>query len=120
MKNTLIICLFVLTMLASVGVAAARTEYRTGTVTRIIDGDTIMVRNVGTVRLVGINAPERGRRNYRRSIDFLNNYALNLSVRVRVNTRRLRDRFGRIRGVVIAGRLNLNRELVRRGYARQV
>ena len=52
-------------ILALVGVALAEGRELSGVVSRIHDGDTITVRNVGKVRLLGIDTPETGDTEYR-------------------------------------------------------
>jgi len=98
----------------------------TGTVTRVIDGDTIEVeasphvRTSFTIRLANIDAPEKGQRFGQESARCLS--ALILEKPVRVNYSK-RDFFGRIIGTVylLAGDSDslrqVNRTLIAGGYA---
>ena len=89
----------------------------TGTVTRVVDGDTIHV-SVGltkhVIRLSEIDTPERdqpwGRQASRTLADKLNR------ARVTVLTTET-DRYGRLVGKVLLGSRDINREMVREGHA---
>jgi len=98
--------------------AAAATEEFHGRVVGVTDGDTITVLRNGravTVRLAGIDAPERHQAYGQRAKQFAAALAHSRAVTVRVTGR---DRYGRILGEVLLpdGR-SLNQELVRAGYA---
>lgn len=90
-----------------------------GTVTAIVDGDTIKVDvggRVETVRYIGINTPEKGQPGYRRSVEE-NRKLVGWKV-VRLETdRQKRDKYGRLLCYVWTGRRFVNRELVRRRVA---
>ena len=47
-------------------------DYEEGVVDRVIDGDTIVI-NDTTIRMLGINTPERGERYYEEATEFLEN-----------------------------------------------
>lgn len=106
--------LAVWTLLA--GVAAAE-EFQ-GRVVGVTDGDTIRVLHAGraeTVRLQGVDAPERRQAYGERARRFAADLSFDRTVVVRA---RGRDRNGRLLGEVLLpdGR-SLNAELVRAGYA---
>ena len=92
-------------------------EHITGTVTRVVDGDTIHV-SVGltkhVIRLSEIDTPERdqpwGGQASRALTDKLN------KARVTVLTTET-DRYGRLVGKVLLGSRDINREMVREGHA---
>ena len=92
-------------------------EHITGTVTRVVDGDTIHV-SVGltrhVIRLSEIDTPERdqpwGGQASRALTDKLN------KTRVTVLTTET-DRYGRLVGKVLLGSRDINREMVREGHA---
>ena len=97
---------------------AARAEEFSGTVVRVADGDTITVQrdsHAMTVRLVGIDAPEKGQAYGQGAKQFAASLAFGQTVTVRVSGH---DRYRRIVGEVILpdGR-SLNHELVRAGFA---
>lgn len=88
------------------------------TVASVADGDTIEVtRNSGeseSVRLVGINAPERGACHFAEAREYLTGEIL--GDRVLLETVGI-DRFGRILAFVSRGDTNMNESLVSRGHA---
>ena len=100
----------------SVGVAAA--EEFAGRVVGITDGDTIKVLRAGraeTVRLEGVDAPEKRQAYGERARRFAADLSFDRTVVVRATGR---DRNGRLLGeVVLPDGRSLNQELVRAGYA---
>ena len=113
------------TTLVSVGFVCNASTV-TGTVTCVIDGDTIEVatshRAGGslTIRLAHIDAPEKGQRFGEESARYLSSVIMDKAVRVDYSKR---DFFGRIIGTVylLAGDSDslrdVNRSLIARGYA---
>jgi micrococcal nuclease len=94
-----------------------------GRVLRAIDGDTIVVAGVGTVRYLGVDTPELHHprkpveRLARRAARF--NARLVVGRRVRLVTdRERRDAYGRLLAYVYLGRTMVNATLVRLGLAR--
>ena len=91
-----------------------------GTVTHIVDGDTIKVAingTIETVRYIGVNAPERGEDGYEDAI--LVNRRLVDGKRVRMEAdKQDTDRYGRKLRYVWVGRKFVNRELYQQGVAR--
>ena len=91
-----------------------------GTVTHIVDGDTIKVAingNLETIRYIGVNAPERGEDGYEDAI--LVNRRLVSGKRVRMEAdKQDTDRYGRKLRYVWVGRKFVNRELYQQGVAR--
>ena len=96
---------------------------RTGVVTEVVDGDTIVVQGVGTVRYVGIDTPELHHprrpleRLARRARDENRRLVAGRRVRIAVD-REPHDRYGRLLGYIYVQDLMVNEVLVRRGYAR--
>ena len=91
-----------------------------GTVTHIVDGDTIKVAingNLETVRYIGVNAPERGEDGYEDAV--LVNRRLVSGKRVRMEAdKQDTDKYGRKLRYVWVGRRFVNRELYQQGVAR--
>lgn len=89
-----------------------------GQVVSITDGDTLIVRESPTksvkVRLVGIDAPERGQAFGTRARQALGEMVAGQVVEV-VGTQR--DRYGRVLGDVRHDGRSINLELIRRGMA---
>lgn len=91
----------------------------TATVNRVIDGDTIEIINNGdkeSVRLLGINTPERGEILYKEAGGFLGELSLNKSVRLEFGKDRY-DRYNRTLAYVFINEFNINLKLVKQGYA---
>ena len=92
----------------------------TGTVTAIVDGDTIKVDvggRVETVRYIGINTPEKGQPGYRQAVEENRKLVGWKAVRLETDKQK-RDRYGRLLCYVWAGNRFVNRELVKRRVAR--
>jgi micrococcal nuclease len=94
-----------------------------GTVTRVIDGDTIEVEGAGRVRLIGVDAPELGDRRpqvadfARRARDYATLALLGEVVRLEPGAQPL-DRYGRALAYVhLADGTLFNGAIIRDGYA---
>lgn len=96
---------------------AAAGEF-TGRVVGVTDGDTIKVLHANrseTVRLLGVDAPEKRQAYGDRARQFTADLAFDRTVTVRTSGR---DRNGRLLGeVVLPDGRSVNQELVRAGYA---
>ena len=90
----------------------------TGKVVKVVDGDTIDVlqdRQTVRIRLNGVDAPESGQAYGKRAKQFVLELAAQKMVKVEVFEK---DRYGRRVGdVILPDGRNLNREIVRAGYA---
>jgi hypothetical protein len=82
----------------------------TGTVTRVIDGDTLVVNGV-TVRLSLVNTPETYQNGYQSAKDFVKDLCLGEKAKVDVDNGQPKDRYGRTVGLVYCNGTNLNQEL---------
>lgn len=91
-----------------------------GTVTHVIDGDTIRVSidgRIETIRYIGINAPELGERGHGQATE--TNRSLVDGKRVRMESdKQDADRYGRKLRYVWVGKKFINRELYQQGAAR--
>lgn len=83
-------------------------------VERVIDGDTIV--SNGSIRLLGINCPEKGEEFYEESKKFLENMILNESIILEFGKDKT-DRYNRRLAYVFYRGENLNLQLVREGFA---
>jgi len=90
-------------------------ESETGVVERVIDGDTIVI-NGTSVRMLGINTPERGKKYYNEAKEFLETLVLNRTVKLEYGKDKF-DKYGRKLAYVFVNSLNVNLELVKKGYA---
>jgi micrococcal nuclease len=99
-------------------VGSAGAEVFTARVIGVTDGDTLTVlhaRHSETVRLVGVDAPEKRQAYGDRAKRFTADLAFDRTVTVRTAGH---DRYGRLLGeVVLPDGRSLNQELVRAGYA---
>ncbi len=85
-------------------------DYEIGVVERVIDGDTIVI-NETSVRLLGINSPERGENYYDEAKSVLENLTLYKLVKLKKGKR---DRS--LRYLFVDGK-NVNLEMVENGFA---
>ena len=88
-----------------------------GTVTKIVDGDTIDVQLSSgpiRVRLHGVDTPERGQPWGKESTAALTALVMGKEVDIEPFSQ---DRYERMIGIVFLGDLNVNLELVKRGHA---
>lgn len=93
-------------------------ERETAHVTRIIDGDTIETNrtNETSIRLLGINTPEKGEFLYQQAKDFLSKQVLNKTV-VLEFTKDKTDKYGRTLAYVFLDGENINVKMVENGFA---
>ncbi len=88
-------------------------EANTIHVDRVIDGDTIES-NKSSIRLLGINTPEKGEEYYLEAKEYLEGRILNKSVRLEGNEK---DLYGRKLAYVFFEGENINLELIENGLA---
>ncbi len=118
MRKALSRCL--VTLLLAAGISACAQEQNpvlVGTVTKIVDGDTIDVQLTSgpiRVRLHGIDTPERGQPWAKEATAALTTLVAGKQVEIEPFEQ---DRYERMIGIVFRGHLNVNLELVKRGHA---
>lgn len=86
-----------------------------GKVERIVDGDTLII-NGTSVRLLGINTPEKGEKYYQEAKLFLEEKILDKEVKLCFSGQKT-DKYGRILAYIFYQNKNINLESVREGYA---
>ncbi len=86
------------------------------TVVRVLDGDTVELKERGTVRLLFIDAPEKGDLYYDSATIYLENRILGRKVSLEFGNR-ARDTYGRLLAFIYLDTVLVNLELVGRGYA---
>jgi micrococcal nuclease len=91
------------------------TNYETGIVERIIDGDTIVI-NQTSVRLLGINTPEKGEIYYPEAKKFLEKLISNKTIKLEFGKEKY-DIYKRILAYVFFKGENINLRLVDEGFA---
>ncbi|MBU1129583.1 MAG: thermonuclease family protein [Nanoarchaeota archaeon] len=84
-------------------------------VERVIDGDTVVF-NSSSIRLLGINSPERGEKYYEEAKNFLEKEVLNKTVELKFGNERY-DKYDRLLAYVFVGQENVNLKLVEKGFA---
>lgn len=83
-----------------------------GQVTRVIDGDTIVLNNdIMRIRLAVVNTPERGEEGFSEATDFMKERCLNKLVIVDPDNNQDLS-FGRQVGVVYCDMMNMNKALL--------
>jgi len=80
---------------------------------RVIDGDTVVV-NGSSFRLLGINTPEKGEYLYAEAKKYLEGEVLNASLTAE---KKGKDRYKRELVYLYNGNKNINKEIVKEGYA---
>lgn len=83
----------------------------------VVDGDTIDVEGIGRIRFVGVNTPERGQPGYEEAKDFVKSLCLSKTVNLDIDDAKHYDKYGRTLAVVYVGDINVNAELLKKGYA---
>jgi micrococcal nuclease len=91
-------------------------DYEYATVERVIDGDTFVIENKTSVRLLGINSPERGELYYNEAREFLEESVLNKTVKLEYGKEKY-DQYKRLLAYIYLDSENINLELVREGFA---
>jgi endonuclease YncB( thermonuclease family) len=92
-------------------------------VTRVLDGDTIVLDNGETVRLIGVDAPETHhpeipvQRFGEEATEFLKRFAEGFECTLEYEPNNIRDQYGRLLAYVFVGDRLANAEIIRRGYA---
>jgi micrococcal nuclease len=84
-------------------------------VERVIDGDTVVVNGV-SVRMLGINTPERGEKYYAEAKNYTSGLVMNKTIKIE---RKGKDLYDRDLAYLFdeSGEKNINLELIKAGYA---
>jgi endonuclease YncB( thermonuclease family) len=83
-------------------------------VTRVIDGDTLILSTNQKVRLKGINTPEKNMPHYQEAKDFLQNAAQNKSIQIQSYGT---DKYGRILAHILIDDKSINAKILQNGLA---
>lgn len=84
-------------------------------INRIVDGDTVDS-DIGKIRMLGINSPEKGEPYYKEAKDFLNEELLNKTAGIEYGKDK-KDRYGRTLGYLFLNNKNINLKQVEQGLA---
>jgi endonuclease YncB( thermonuclease family) len=92
-------------------------------VTKVYDGDTVTLQRTGSIRLIGVDCPERKQQGGEEAGEFARHALLNKTVEVELCAKQPYDRYGRGLGFIYINdargrRVLFNSEMVRAGYAR--
>ena len=117
-KILIAIGLILLVFSIGIGEVTAKKNEKSGYVTKVIDGDTIVVKNVGKVRLVGIDTPETGKKGATIATNYVKLKVLGKFVTLDIDNKKPRDKYGRTLAVVYVSGFNLNYGLLKKGYAK--
>jgi micrococcal nuclease len=88
----------------------------------VTDGDTVkaILPNESiesTIRLLGIDSPEKGATGYKQSMAWLNSKLLGADVTLLIDPKNAKDNYGRVLAVIMKDGVNINLEEVKAGYA---
>ena len=92
-------------------------------VKRVLDGDTLVLDNGETVRLIGVDAPETNhpeipvQRFGKESAEYLRRLVEGFECTLEYEPSSIRDQYGRLLAYVFVGERLANAEIIRRGYA---
>ncbi|MBD3247612.1 hypothetical protein GF378_03260 [Candidatus Pacearchaeota archaeon] len=95
------------------------TDTQTVEVERVIDGDTIVPKSKElqeSIRLLGINSPEKGEEYYKEAKSYLEQRIQNKSVRLEFGQERY-DKYNRLLAYIFLNNTNINKELIEKGFA---
>ena len=87
-----------------------------GTVTRIIDADSLELDNKQSIRLYAVGCPEKGQKLSKETIDYLTKTALNQPVTLDYQPNYTKDSYGRTLAYVFINDSHLNEQLIRQGF----
>lgn len=123
MKRNYLLILFFISLVLLIGYNSFDSKVtnflinkKTIVVSRIIDGDTVVLVDGNHVRLLGINAPEKGEIGYKEAKDFLSKKVLNKSVTLVYGSKKY-DLYKRELAYIFLGDENINLESVEKGYS---
>jgi len=94
------------------GTGKAVYEIKTANMTRAIDGDTIET-DIGIIRLLGINTPEKKQAYYEEAKEFLKKYELK-KVEIEIHEK---DKYNRTLGYVYFNNILINKDVLQEGLA---
>jgi len=123
MKKEIIIILFFIGLLFIINypfidkaVKEFLSEHEFAIVERVIDGDTVVIENKTSVRLLGINCPEKGEMYSEEAKKFLEELVLNKTIKLEFGKEKY-DKYNRILAYISVDEKNVNLELVEEGFA---
>ncbi|MDO8516764.1 MAG: thermonuclease family protein [Nanoarchaeota archaeon] len=85
-------------------------------VEKVIDGDTLELENGMSIRLLGINTPEKNMPHYSDAKEFLDELVLNKTVILEFNSENKNDKYGRTLAYIFIDKTFVNKEILERGF----
>ena len=113
-KPIIIAILFITSGIFYYQITEATTDTQTFQISRIVDGDTVKLTNGATLRLLGINTPEKNMPFFQEATDFLTILIQNKSVQVETHGT---DRYGRTLSYIFLNDENVNKQILTQGLA---
>lgn len=113
-KYLILIILFILSGISYYQITGNATKQQTFKVTRVIDGDTVVLENGQRLRLLGINTPEKTMPYHDEAKNFLKNLVENKSIKIES---RGTGKYGRTLSYIFINNKNINEEMLRQGLA---
>jgi len=102
---------------SSAPLAGAPDETQNGTVTNVVDGDTVDVEGVGRIRVIGIDTPERGACGYESATQAMSVLVLGRRVSLVPGAAEDSDRYGRLLRYVDVASQDAGLSLISDGWA---
>jgi Staphylococcal nuclease homologue len=113
-KNVIFLILFLVSGVFYYGITVPVTDFQTYNISKIIDGDTVRLQGGQTLRLLGINTPEKNELYYQEAKDFLIQRTQNRTVQIETFGV---GKYGRTLAYVFLDGQNVNAEILLQGLA---
>ena len=114
LKHIIIAILFLISGIFYYNLTDSTNSLSNYNVTRIIDGDTIELQNTQTLRLLGINTPEKNQLYYQEAKDFLTHQIQNKTIQIESYGT---DKYGRTLAYIFQNNKNINAKILQQGLA---
>lgn len=113
-KHIIIIILFLTSTILYYNLTEPSTTLQTAQVTRIVDGDTLKTDDGQTLRLLGINTPEKNQPYYQEAKQFLVTLIQNKTIRIESHGT---GKYSRTLSYIFLNNQNINTQLLNNGLA---
>jgi micrococcal nuclease len=113
-KPIIITILFLTSGIFYYNITDAKSNLQTFQISQVVDGDTVKLTNSATLRLIGINTPEKNMPLFQEATDFLTILIQNKSVQIESHGT---DRYGRTLSYIFLDDKNINKEILTEGLA---
>ncbi|MBS3087262.1 thermonuclease family protein [Candidatus Pacearchaeota archaeon] len=114
LKHILITILFLTSLIFYYNLTDLNPKTTTAQVTKIIDGDTLQTSANQTIRLLGINTPEKNEPFYQEAKTHLNNLVQNQTIQIESEQQ---DKYGRTLAYIFLNNQNVNAQILKQGLA---